>query len=62
MNNLLKKEEFLNTSIKTLKNDNNIDKLKTILILKYKLLRLEGREEDIKNILSEYHLINQEDI
>lgn len=59
---LLKKEEFLNTSIKTLKNDNNIDKLKTILILKYKLLRLEGREEDIKNILSEYHLINQEDI
>ncbi|WP_295722658.1 SWIM zinc finger domain-containing protein [uncultured Methanobrevibacter sp.] len=54
---LLKKEEFLNSEIEKNEKNDNLNRLKTLLLLKYRLLKLEGyNEEEISKLLSEYHL------
>ncbi len=54
---LLKKEEFLNSEIEKHENDKDWDKLKRLLLLKYRLLKLEGYDkEEISKLLSKYHL------
>lgn len=54
---LLKKEEFLNSEIEKHENNKDSDKLKRLLLLKYRLLKLEGYDkEEISKLLSKYHL------
>lgn len=54
---LLKKEEFLNSEIEKHENEKEADKLKRLLLLKYRLLKIEGYDkEEISKLLSKYHL------